>query len=367
MGISIQTANLLIREATRKPFSGSVLQLGRQDIYFDECKLRENVHKANQLGASLTVVDMNAEVNDTAFFKTLGFDEVRSLDFCDYERADIIFDLNHPVPKELHNQFDAIFDGGTMEHCFHIPQVLENIFNMLKVGGRVIHGAPSNNHVDHGFYMFSPTLFCDYYLANKWHLSTCQIFTYAKDHINTAWRVYDYSPGFLDHLSFGGFEEGEMLGIWCIAEKNHDTVSDVIPQQSFYKKAWNNKSKHSKVYPDYVTFKLTNGIIFGTGQLGIEAFNTLGKNDKINYFVDNNIEKQGTKVNGCLVISPETLVSTDFDYIVIASQAYEAIFEQLKSLKISNNKIAQYGFYGSLSKEIRGYDKLPEPLFVLQS
>ena len=60
-----------------------------------------------------------------------------------------------------------IIDGGTMEHIFHIPNVLNNIYRMLRVGGRIIHISPSSNYVDHGFYSFSPTLFYDFYQTNK--------------------------------------------------------------------------------------------------------------------------------------------------------------------------------------------------------
>lgn len=76
MGISIQTAKLLFREALRKPFYGSVLQLGRQDIYFDKTKLLDSIKEADQGSVNLTVSGMNAPIDDVVFFHTLGFDEI---------------------------------------------------------------------------------------------------------------------------------------------------------------------------------------------------------------------------------------------------------------------------------------------------
>lgn len=30
----------------------------------------------------------------------------------------------------------------------------------------MIHASPSHNHADHGFYVFNPTIFYDFYTAN---------------------------------------------------------------------------------------------------------------------------------------------------------------------------------------------------------
>src|SRR5207249_3920994 len=97
------------------------------------------------------------------FFKALGFSEVAAMDYSDFESARYIHDLNSSEPPEhLLENFDVIIDGGTIEHVFHIPNVLNSIHKMLRPHGRTIHMSPSSNHIDHGFYMFSPTLFWDF-------------------------------------------------------------------------------------------------------------------------------------------------------------------------------------------------------------
>ena len=74
------------------------------------------------------------------------------MDISDYEGADFIQDLNHPIPDELNEMFDLVIDGGTMEHLFDTKQCIENISRMIKVGGRVIHMQVSNNYSGHGLY-----------------------------------------------------------------------------------------------------------------------------------------------------------------------------------------------------------------------
>ena len=108
-------------------------------------------------------------LSDQTLFRALGFDEVLSVDISDYEGSEIIADLNQEIPPELEGRFDAVFDGGTMQHIFDVPQVLRNLHRTLKPGGRLVFSAvPVNNHVDHGCYILSPTLFVDYFRANNY-------------------------------------------------------------------------------------------------------------------------------------------------------------------------------------------------------
>ena len=104
------------------------------------------------------------------FFEKLRFTKTQSLDHSDYEGSLILRDLNEEVLENLQEQFDVIYDGGTLEHVFNFPISLANISRMLKTGGYAIHASPSSNHVDHGFYMFSPRALYEYYVANSWEI-----------------------------------------------------------------------------------------------------------------------------------------------------------------------------------------------------
>lgn len=108
-------------------------------------------------------------VHEAEFLKAIGYAESLSLDISDYEGADFVFDMNSPqTPQHLCERFDFIYNNGTIEHIFNVPNVLANIHNMLRPGGVVMHSVPVNNHLDHGFYQLSPTLFWDFYSANDY-------------------------------------------------------------------------------------------------------------------------------------------------------------------------------------------------------
>src|SRR2546426_7280034 len=106
----------------------------------------------------------------------LGFDEVESVDISDFEGCTHILDLNSSaLPSSLRERYDAVYNGGTLEHVFDIRTALRNVFALMKVGGVVIHAAPANGWLDHGFYQFSPTLLVDYYIANRFEILEAQL------------------------------------------------------------------------------------------------------------------------------------------------------------------------------------------------
>jgi SAM-dependent methyltransferase len=80
------------------------------------------------------------------------------LDASDYEGATVLHDLTRPLPPELMQRFDAVIDGGTLEHIFDVPAALRSYMGMLRVGGSLFLSAPANNLCGHGFYQFSPEL-----------------------------------------------------------------------------------------------------------------------------------------------------------------------------------------------------------------
>jgi SAM-dependent methyltransferase len=89
----------------------------------------------------------------------LGAQELHTLDYSNYEGADIVHDLNVPTPSSFDERFDVVIDGGTLEHVFNIPVAWESCMRMLKVGGHLFIFTPANNFCGHGFYQFSPELF----------------------------------------------------------------------------------------------------------------------------------------------------------------------------------------------------------------
>lgn len=92
-------------------------------------------------------------------FQMLGANKLDCLDYSNFEGANVIHDLNQPLPDTLKGQYDLVFDGGTIEHIFHCQEALRSYMNLCKVGGSVIITAPANNWMGHGFYQLSPDFY----------------------------------------------------------------------------------------------------------------------------------------------------------------------------------------------------------------
>lgn len=91
--------------------------------------------------------------------EALGARELSFMDNTPYEGADIVHDLNEPIPETLRERYDVVIDGGTLEHIFNFPVALKSTMEMVKVGGHAVFFAPTNNRPGHGFYQLSPELF----------------------------------------------------------------------------------------------------------------------------------------------------------------------------------------------------------------
>ncbi|MCG8459298.1 MAG: class I SAM-dependent methyltransferase [Holophagales bacterium] len=251
MAITRATARLLLEELKRRPFEGSVLQLGRMVVFFREDELRSwarrhGVELAANVKVALShdpVLAAHGCMDDESFFRLIGFEEVSSIDAERWEGASYEVDLNEPVPEHLHGRFDMVFEGGTLGSIFDVPEVFANLRRLLRKGGRVIHAmSHSHNMVDLGFYMFSPTLFHDVYETAGWKRETLLLCEYVA--FWTAGRlatgpvdVYRYEPGALDHLSYGRFGD-KLLSFFVVATKSSDSDLQEIPQQSYYQRLW---------------------------------------------------------------------------------------------------------------------------------
>ena len=143
---------------------GRVLTLGRQSLWVSPERLVELAREAGVITDTARAtkalnVLVNSERRFEAYLRLLGATEVLALDASPYEGAEVIHDLNHPVPPALVGQFDLLVDGGTLEHVFHFPNAIANCMRMLRTGGRLMLFTPGNNYLGHGFYQFSPELF----------------------------------------------------------------------------------------------------------------------------------------------------------------------------------------------------------------
>ena len=257
MGIDRQTIKLLMREGKRERYSGHILTIGRQDI----CPVTtQDFQKwAKEMDFQLKPVPKASSsdkkpiksgyITDLALFLSIGFNNIDSIDYSDFEQCTITHDLNKDVPVRLYNKYDLIFDGGTSEHIFNLPKVLENYNKMLKVGGRIIHFLPSTNCVEHGLYMFSPTLFWSYYSVNNWEIKDSLFTKYSQYDSKGLMDVYKYTPGCLDKFSYGGLGKGIYYTFFVVKKTDKSTCNASV-QQGIYLKRWENAVNTENIKPE---------------------------------------------------------------------------------------------------------------------
>jgi SAM-dependent methyltransferase len=232
MGIARGAVALLLEEAHRCPFHGRIATLGRQTIYTSAAEIARQFTKF-QVKPNGAIDQNKTTVEDGDVFKWMGFEGVESMDYSDFEGATHVVDLNKDsISRNLVGAFDVVLDSGTLEHIFHLPNAIKNTLSLLKVGGRMIFLSPSSNHLDHGFYMFSPTLFADYFAANGFRIETLYVIRYSGD-LNVLWDAYAYQPGQWRDMHIGGLDD-RPYAIWAVATRLQDSTLDTIPQQGYY-------------------------------------------------------------------------------------------------------------------------------------
>lgn len=251
MGMIELTAKLFMEQAKKHDFSHKhLVTIGKQGITFSVAELRGWALQCGfclNEGPLLLAEKTNSPLSDIDFFKSIGFESVDSLDCSEYEGASIICNLNNTLPSELLNRFDIVYDGGSTEHMFNVPQAFENYNKMLRVGGLIIHSLPSTGCLDHGFYMFSPTLFYDYYIQNHWRILDFFMIQLPHDNFDS-WALYEYGePGpSLEDINFNG-----RWTIFFIARKMTESTFDYNIEQHFFKKLWQSSSvERTETSPD---------------------------------------------------------------------------------------------------------------------
>lgn len=159
MGVDYVLFDRLVALSTRFRPAGRSLMLGRQKfpIQSKYRKLYEKTLAENGIEARRFDYLQEDGYAETLMAR-LGFGAMEVMDFSDYEGATLLHDLNQRPDKSLENQFDLIFDGGTVEHVFNVPMALEGLYRMLKPGGRLVSANGMNGWYAHGMYQFNPEL-----------------------------------------------------------------------------------------------------------------------------------------------------------------------------------------------------------------
>lgn len=176
MAINRIVLDTLARLAAQTPGPKRLLCLGYPDMLVTEPQLAQvcgaeaaarisfREDSPSILGWHGLQAQMSRVAESESVFEALGIES----DFADLVASrgkEIVLDLNDPAPAELTGKYDLVYDGGTMEHCFNVGQVMRNIAAFAKLGGYIVHVNPFT-FFNHGFFNFNPTFYHDWYSQN---------------------------------------------------------------------------------------------------------------------------------------------------------------------------------------------------------
>lgn len=176
------------------------------------------------------------------FFRELGAETVDSIDFSGYENATIQHDLNIPIDNSFKNQYSVLYDGGTLEHIFNIPEAFRNCMKMVSVGGHFIQGTVANNFMGHGFWQISPELIFRVFSKNNGFLIQ-SVFLYDMSKQGEWYSVSD--PDDMKQRVL--LCNSNPVYLFTLAKKISDVeIFSTTPMQSDYVTTWKRKDNLKK-------------------------------------------------------------------------------------------------------------------------
>jgi hypothetical protein len=230
MGIDYTSLEAILLSQKYLIKKNKMLTLGKQHIHIDKSTFDSILYKNGIVSSNFY------SPNSETMFEKLGFFKIDSLDYSSYEGATIVHDMN--IKTNITQKYDYIYDGGTIEHIFNTPQVLDNIINLLDVDGVFCSVTCNNNLSGHGFYQFSPELFLSSF-TQKYGMELLSL---------KIAKVGSGSESWIDVMYYGSdgtgrntsrFDSTNMVYIITIARKVSNDRASLIydpPQQYSYNK-----------------------------------------------------------------------------------------------------------------------------------
>ncbi len=266
MGLSCGAVELIIHEHLYRPLNGlSVLLIGRQNtditpqamtnllnLYGLSPRVPYVIERPGSMDHLTIALPPDAErIADVSVFRALADCQVQALDISDYEGAEIVHDLNRPLPEELKGRFDFIFDGSCLDNIFDGPGTLIKLSELLKPGGRLLLYNASNS-APTAYLQFSPDWFIDYFAVNNYADCKVYIHEFPNDFqgiVSSRMPEGGYPPqaGCFWHFDplvmYSGqwgyqnsqIADGGQRYVYVIAEKGEHSTSNVSPVQMHYR------------------------------------------------------------------------------------------------------------------------------------
>lgn len=252
MGVTLATAEFLTEAAAGGVSFDRTLTVGRQNLFVGPGRLWRVLHRHGLRPSESKAAfrrQLGWQVWSDPLFRLLGASEVAAIDASGYQGASIIHDLNEPIPEELHERFDLVFDCGTLEHIFNVPVALKGYMDMVRIGGHLILVLPANNLFGHGFCQFSAELF--YSALSEENGYTVQRMLICEEDSDTVYRFRDRAQVSLFHGPRYGVADpravrtrvrlqSDQPSVLMVQAKRtaRKPVFETPPEQSDYLSAW---------------------------------------------------------------------------------------------------------------------------------
>jgi hypothetical protein len=164
------------------------------------------------------------------------------MDVSDYEGAEIIHDLNYPIPTEMEATADFVIDGSTLDNTFSPAVALQNMSRMLRPGGRVLSlNVGANSHCP--YVMLTPLWLFDYFVANQYVDCKIYMIVYKKDDLQSKgfWvfgmdpsRIHRNAPWW-DNFKISPAWDYDTFDMAVLAEKGPQSTWNRTPVQHQYR------------------------------------------------------------------------------------------------------------------------------------
>ncbi len=223
--------------------------IGRQILNTDEKELEKSLKGFNFFKSSEETSRLMKEKGGYAepLLGMLGAEGIDSLDYSDYEGANILHDMNLPIPAELKEKYSLVLESGSLEHIFNFPVSIANCMEMTAKDGHLIIITPVNNIMGHGFYQFSPEIF--YRVLNErngFEISQMLVFEYSPE---LKWYAVKDPKKVKQRVELMNSSATYL----CVMAKRKAIVPiyAAFPQQSDYEDAWAGRENYySKIAQD---------------------------------------------------------------------------------------------------------------------
>lgn len=225
-------ARIITKEHLHRPLGPRVLELGVQEIRISSKDIISLIKgEGYSIYPAVKNIAMAREtITDNGFFSLLGIEDVSAMDINSDGGADILHDLNEPVPESLYGQFDFIVDGGTFDHILDIRTAFENVVKMLKPNGRIFHWNAASNYIGYAYTCLEPDLFLDYYLVNRF--VDCQVYIAEGPHPSHQgpWAIYKF-----EGIHSLPFKSSQYVMTLVLAEKGPNSTFRAMPVEDQYR------------------------------------------------------------------------------------------------------------------------------------